>query len=66
MITSGVEMEQVRVWTEALETAQRQLARSERELHTLQVEYRNLLKQLATERERSERLMAMADRFGVR
>ncbi len=66
MITSGVEMEQVRVWTEALQAAQRQLARSERELHTLQDEYRNLLKQLATERERSERLMAMADRFGVR
>lgn len=66
MIRSNVELEQVRVWTEALQAANRQLAQSEHELQTLQVEYRNLLEQLTTERARSERLAALAERFGVR
>ncbi|HEX9074738.1 MAG TPA: hypothetical protein VF932_03125 [Anaerolineae bacterium] len=66
MIRSNVELEQVRVWTEALQAANRQLAQSEHELQTLQVEYRNLLEQLTTERARAERLAALAERFGVR
>lgn len=66
MIRSNVELEQVRAWTEALQAANRQLAQSEHELQTLQVEYRNLLEQLTTERARSERLAALAERFGVR
>ncbi len=66
MIRSNVELEQVRVWTEALQAAHLQLAQSEHELQTLQVEYRNLLEQLTIERARSERLAALAERFGVR
>ena len=66
MIRSNVELEQGRAWTEALQAANRQLAQSEHELQTLQVEYRNLLEQLTTERARSERLAALAERFGVR
>jgi septal ring factor EnvC (AmiA/AmiB activator) len=65
VIRSNVE-DQVRKWTEALQAAHHQLAQSEHELQTLQVEYRNLLEQLAAERARSERLASLAERFGVR
>jgi SMC interacting uncharacterized protein involved in chromosome segregation len=67
MLHSSADLDlQMREWTMALETTQRQLAKRESDVRTLQAHCQELEAQLIAERRRAEKLAALSDRFGTR